>query len=52
MEQVEGMIRFKGQGLGHGVGLCQHGARAMAARGADARQILGKYFPDCQIRGF
>jgi stage II sporulation protein D len=52
MEQVEGLIRFKGQGLGHGVGLCQQGAKALAGKGADAKAILGKYFPDCQIRGF
>jgi stage II sporulation protein D len=52
MEQVEGLIRFKGQGLGHGVGLCQQGAKALAAKGADWKSILGKYFPDCQIRAF
>ncbi len=52
MEQVEGLIRFKGQGLGHGVGLCQQGAKALASKGADAKAILAKYFPDCQIRIF
>lgn len=52
MEQVEGTLRFKGQGLGHGVGLCQQGAKTMAVKGADAAGILQKYFPDSQIRGF
>ena len=52
MEQVEGLIRFKGQGLGHGAGLCQQGAKAMAAKGADAKAILARYFPDCQVRSF
>jgi len=52
MEQVEGLVRFKGQGLGHGVGLCQQGAKAMAAKGSDSKVILSKYFPDCQIRSF
>ncbi|MBS1149544.1 MAG: Stage sporulation protein [Myxococcaceae bacterium] len=52
MEQVEGLIRFKGQGLGHGVGLCQQGAKALAGKGADSRAILARYFPDCQVRGF
>ncbi len=52
MEQVEGLIRFKGQGLGHGVGLCQQGARALATKGADAKAILSRYFPDCQVRDF
>lgn len=51
MEQVEGLIRFKGQGLGHGVGLCQQGAKALASQGADWKAILSRYFPDCQIRG-
>jgi len=52
VEQVEGMIRFKGQGLGHGVGLCQQGAKAMAAKGGESKAILARYFPDCQIRVF
>lgn len=50
MEQVEGTLRFKGTGLGHGVGLCQHGARALSVKGMDAKGILAKYFPDSQIR--
>ena len=52
MSQVEGELHFKGTGFGNGVGLCQQGARAMAARGSDARAILARYFPDCQVRGF
>lgn len=52
MEQVEGLIRFKGQGLGHGVGLCQQGAKAMASKGMETKAILSRYFPDCQIRPF
>ncbi len=35
---------FHGRGSGHGVGLCQAGAAAMAARGHDAGQILAQYF--------
>ncbi len=50
MEQVEGTLRFKGTGLGHGVGLCQHGAKALGTKGMDAKSILSKYFPDSQIR--
>lgn len=50
MEQVEGTLRFKGKGLGHGVGFCQHGAKALASKGTDAKGILAKYFPDSQIR--
>ena len=36
---------FHGRGSGHGVGLCQAGAAAMAAQGRDAAQILTQYFP-------
>ncbi len=48
--EAESTLHFTGVGLGHGVGLCQQGARAMAAKGADAKAILGHYFPDCQVR--
>lgn len=36
---------LKGGGLGHGVGLCQWGARGMALDGKSAREILQYYFP-------
>jgi len=35
---------FHGAGWGHGVGLCQIGAAAMAARGFNAEEILRHYF--------
>lgn len=38
-------VTLEGAGLGHGVGLCQWGARGMALRGADARAIAAFYFP-------
>ncbi len=41
---------FEGNGYGHGVGLCQFGACAMAARGARYGEILNAYFPKAQIR--
>lgn len=40
---------FRGSGFGHGLGLCQEGAHVMAARGANYRQILGKYFPGTTV---
>src|SRR3989440_8291989 len=40
---------FRGSGFGHGLGLCQEGAHVMAMRGANYRQILGKYFPGTHI---
>ena len=36
----------RGRGAGHGLGLCQKGAAAMAAEGAGFRQILARYFPN------
>ena len=38
-----------GKGHGHGVGLCQLGATAMAQQGKDARSILEHYFPNTVI---
>jgi len=40
-----GSMVFEGTGYGHGVGLCQWGARKMAEEGFDYRQILKYYFP-------
>jgi stage II sporulation protein D len=37
--------RFSGRGYGHGVGLCQWGAKGMADQGYTARQILDFYYP-------
>ncbi len=34
-----------GSGRGHGVGMCQWGARTMGAQGAGARDIVSFYFP-------
>ncbi len=39
---------FRGQGFGHGAGLCQMGARGMAAAGFDAVEILRRYYPGAE----
>ena len=39
---------FHGRGTGHGVGLCQKGAAAMAAEGRSFGDILAQYFPGAQ----
>jgi stage II sporulation protein D len=39
---------FHGRGWGHGVGLCQKGAAAMAAQGHTSREILAQYFPGAE----
>jgi stage II sporulation protein D len=38
-------LRLDGVGYGHGVGLCQQGARGMAAGGATYAEILAHYYP-------
>jgi SpoIID/LytB domain protein len=40
---------FRGTGFGHGLGLCQAGARTLASRGATYRQILGRYLPGASL---
>ncbi|MDE6034431.1 MAG: stage II sporulation protein D [Ruminococcus sp.] len=37
------------KGFGHGVGMSQHGANAMAKDGKSWREILNHYYPDCKI---
>jgi len=43
------IVSFYGRGWGHGVGMSQWGAKAMAERGWSARQILNHYYPDTEI---
>ncbi|GAC1307505.1 MAG: hypothetical protein NVSMB19_20290 [Vulcanimicrobiaceae bacterium] len=38
-------IAIAGTGHGHGVGLCQWGARGLGERGASAQEIVAFYFP-------
>jgi stage II sporulation protein D len=38
-------LALSGTGRGHGVGLCQWGARALAASGSGAKDIVAFYFP-------
>ena len=41
---------IKGAGWGHGVGMCQRGARTRASGGWNARQIIGFYFKGVELR--
>jgi len=43
--QAVAQVVIEGSGRGHGVGLCQWGARGMSAAGASVAQILAGYFP-------
>jgi stage II sporulation protein D len=40
---------FHGRGWGHGVGLCQKGAAAMAQQGRSVQEILAQYFPGTRV---
>jgi hypothetical protein len=44
-----GEVILKGAGQGHGVGLCQRGAKAMAEGGAGFREIISHYFPNTTL---
>ena len=43
------LFSLKGHGWGHGVGLCQIGAAAMALKGFTAEEILAHYYPGAQF---
>jgi len=43
---------LSGRGYGHGVGMCQCGAQAMARQGKTAEQILFYYYPGSKIVRF
>lgn len=45
----DGMVKFSGNGFGHGVGLCQYGAKSMALKKGTYRSILKKYYRNIQI---
>ena len=49
LDGPSGTLAVEGAGLGHGVGLCQWGARGMALAGRSARDILALYFPGTQV---
>ncbi len=42
-------VTFKGRGYGHGVGLCQWGARGMAEKNFDFKKILAHYYPGTKL---
>ncbi|MCH8243313.1 MAG: SpoIID/LytB domain-containing protein [Planctomycetes bacterium] len=42
-------LLFEGRGRGHGVGLCQWGARGLALSGQSAAAIVGYYYPGTRL---
>ncbi len=45
-------IQISGKGLGHGVGLCQWGAKGFAQNGWDYKDILSFYFSGTKIKDY
>lgn len=43
---------FHGAGRGHGLGLCQLGAAALASQGVEYRRILAHYYPGVKLVSF
>jgi stage II sporulation protein D (peptidoglycan lytic transglycosylase) len=50
IEAIGRQIHFSGMGAGHGVGLCQWGAKELAERGYSDVQILTYYYPGVQLQ--
>jgi stage II sporulation protein D len=49
IEETEGSYEISGRGLGHGVGLCQWGAKGFAREGWNYRDILAFYFSGTKV---
>ncbi len=50
ISNLNGQVVFEGRGWGHGVGLCQEGAQAMALEGYRTKDILKLYFPGTRLK--
>lgn len=51
VREEDGDFVFDGRGAGHGVGLCQWGAKGMAEQHKTYREILDFYYPGADIVG-
>lgn len=50
MKNVKNEISFSGRGNGHGVGLCQWGAKQRALDGFGSGEILAYYYPGTELK--
>jgi stage II sporulation protein D len=50
IEKKGDRLVFRGRGLGHGVGMCQHGAMGMARADKDYKAILQHYYPGTELK--
>ncbi len=49
---MQGALTARGDGWGHGVGMSQYGAKALAEQGYSAERILAFYYPSTQLQTF
>ncbi|OGP14537.1 MAG: hypothetical protein A2053_04680 [Deltaproteobacteria bacterium GWA2_50_8] len=50
LEEDGPLLTFKGHGFGHGVGMCQWGAKGMALEGKTLEDILHFYYPETELK--
>ncbi len=50
IESTEDKVILSGQGHGHGVGMCQYGAKTLAENEKTYREILKNYFPNTKLK--
>lgn len=48
-DELDAITLIGGRGMGHGMGLCQYGAEAMAKAGHDVASILRYYYPGSKL---
>ena len=49
INMADGMLKMSGTGFGHGVGMCQWGARALAEEGRSPEDIINYFYRDIKI---
>ncbi len=49
LQETHGGFRLSGRGFGHGVGLCQWGAKGMGEQGFKSAAILKHYYPGARL---
>lgn len=52
LHRAGAMIAFEGRGFGHGVGLCQRGARVRARHGHTVEAVLAHYYPGTHLERY
>ncbi|HEY5594586.1 MAG TPA: SpoIID/LytB domain-containing protein, partial [Nitrospiria bacterium] len=52
IEKIGREIQIRGNGYGHGVGLCQWGAKEMAEMGYSYDKILKYYYPGVRVEPY